>query len=104
MCTETKQVLAEQGSVFRLILQCRPPYCSSTRGLVCEITPTKADGKSEASYWCDLPCTSLGFDRRFEMGSTEAAGGFLKIFYFVPLSFYPLVASNMSATMSIPLS
>lgn len=25
MCTETKQVLAEQGSVFRLILQCRPP-------------------------------------------------------------------------------
>lgn len=64
MCTETKQILAEQGSVFHPILQCshRHPTVSSTHGLAYDITLTKADGNSGVSCQCDLPCELVDFD------------------------------------------
>lgn len=56
-CAQKRKTLAEQGSVFiRLYSVPIAPHRSSTRGLVYDITLTKADGKSSGMSFCDLLC------------------------------------------------
>lgn len=83
---ETKQILAELGGLFHLILQCSH-YCSSIHALACE--------------FCRPGCVILAFF----LCLICVDGLKLKLLEgFCSLNFNPLVASNMSATMSAPHS
>lgn len=92
---QSKAVYLSDTTVFPLL-----PYCSSTHSLAYDIMLTKADGNSGVSYWCDLPCNLVDFDSLWNTSGLNWSCWRI----FVPLSIYPLVASNVSATMSNPCS
>lgn len=74
MCTETKQVLVCLCVLF-WTRQCQPHLdCSSTRGLVFEMTPTKAGGKVGPSGFV-WPASHVFFFFCLKQVQLEAAGG-----------------------------
>lgn len=99
-CAQKRSRLLPSKAVYFIWFYSVPiaPHCSSTPGLAYDITLTKADGNSGVSYQCDLPCKLVDFD------SLKCVNGLNWSCWriFVPLSINPLVASNMSATMSNP--
>lgn len=100
-CAQKQSRLFQSKAVYFIGFYSVPiaPYCSSTRGLAYDITLTKADGNSDVSFWCDLPC-KIFFSSFWNVNGLNWSCWRI----FVPLRIYPLVASNMSATISNPCS